>query len=273
MTPSVVEQAVAWLKKNLPPDFRPEAAVVLGSGFGEVAEAVEVRARFGYGQIPGFMPPAVAGHRGEFLAGTLGRKPVVLFSGRNHFYEGYPLAQAALPARVAAGLGARVLVLTAAAGAIRRSLKVGDLVVLSDHLNFMGENPLRGPHVDSWGPRFPDLTDCYDPELRKQALAAAKKRRLRAFPGVYVAVSGPSYETPAEIRAFARLGGDVVGMSTVPEAITARQMGLKVLALAHVSNAAAGVTKQKPRHDDVLAAGRAGSAKLSTFLAEFLSGL
>jgi purine-nucleoside phosphorylase len=273
MTPAVVEQAVAYLKRTLPSGFVPGTAVVLGSGFGGLAESARIQTRLSYGQIPGMLPSSVAGHKGELLAGTLGSKPVLIFSGRNHYYEGHSLAQAALPARLAAGLGVRTLVLTAAVGGIRRSLRTGDLVVLSDHLNFMGDNPLRGAHSEAWGPRFPDLSDCYDAGLRKRALALAKKRKVRAFPGVYVAVSGPSYETPAEIRAFGRLGGDVVGMSTVPEAVAARQMGLKVLALCHVSNAAAGVSKAKLDHGDVLAAGRASAERLSAYLSELVSGL
>ena len=184
--------------------------------------------------------------------GTVGKVPVVLLSGRMHFYEGYEMNQVMLLSRIIGRLGIKKLVVTNAAGGVNTSYKAGDLMLISDHINFMGTNPLRGPNIDELGLRFPDMTEAYPEELRKIARDVAKKQGLKLQEGVYLALSGPTYETPAEIRAFRTLGADAVGMSTVPEVIAMSQMNIPVLGISLITNMAAGVLKQKLHHQEVM---------------------
>ena len=200
--------------------LRPTLGIILGSGFGPVAEAVEVEKDFAYRDLPGFPVGSVAGHHGRLRLGRWHGVPVAVLQGRAHFYEGFSLEEVTFGTRVLAGLGVQTLLVTNAAGGIQPKLRPGDFMALSDHLNFMGANPLRGPELPGL-PRFVDLTRAYDPELRTLLKRAAKVAGAKLREGVYLAVSGPSYETPAEIRAFARWGADAVGMSTVPEVIVA----------------------------------------------------
>jgi purine-nucleoside phosphorylase len=231
--------------------LRPSLAVVLGSGFNHVLEALRVEQKIPYAKIPGFPRPTVSGHAGEVLFGHLGGTPVLVLSGRAHFYEGHPMARVTFAVRALAAFGVRDLLLTNAAGGLNRAFRPGNFMVLTDHINWMGVNPLRGPSISGVN-RFVDLTDTYDAGLRKLLLAAGKAAKLQLRRGVYLAVSGPSYETPAEIRAFARLGADAVGMSTVPEAIVARQCGLRVAAVSCITNLAAGIAPAKLSHREVL---------------------
>jgi purine-nucleoside phosphorylase len=231
--------------------LRPKLAIVLGSGFHDVASRLRVETRIPYAKLPGFPRPGVQGHSGEVLAGRFGRAPVLLLSGRAHFYEGHPMEVVTLAVRVLAAFGVRDLLLTNAAGGIQKRFRPGDFMSLSDHINLMGVNPLRGARPPGCE-RFIDLSETYAPELRRLLAAAARKARARLHSGVYLAVSGPSYETPAEIRAFARLGADAVGMSTVPEAIVARQCGLRVAGLSCITNLAAGRASGALSHQDVL---------------------
>ena len=239
----------AVLRKRTP--LRPKLAIVLGSGFHEVASRLCVEASIPCAKLPGFPHPGVHGHKGEVLAGRFGKAPVLLLSGRAHFYEGHSMEVVTFAVRVLAAFGVRDLLLTNAAGGIHRRFRPGDFMCLSDHINMMGANPLRGAPVPS-RERFVDLSEVYAPELRRLLAAAARKARARLHSGVYLAVSGPSYETPAEIRAFARLGADAVGMSTVPEAIVARQCGLRVAGLSCITNLAAGRARGALSHTDVL---------------------
>ena len=209
-----------------------------------------------YGQIPYFPRPSVAGHGGHLVAGTLSGAGVLILQGRFHYYEGHDLDAVTFPVRVLQRLGVRTLILTAATGGITPDLRPGDLVCLADHLNLIGLNPLRGPNDDRLGTRFPDMTEVYSARLRALALEEAERLGVAPTLGVYACLPGPSYETPAEIRMLRTLGADVVGMSTVPEAIVARHAGMDVLAFALVTNAAAGVTGAPITHDEVLAAGR-----------------
>lgn len=240
--------------------LRPALAVVLGSGFHDVVPALKVVRKIPYAKIPGFPQPTVTGHAGEIYFGQLGDVPVLVLSGRVHFYEGQPLERVTFAVRTLAAFGIRDLLLTNAAGAINRRFHAGDFMALTDHINWMGVNPLRGPARAGLA-RFVDLTDTYDAGLRKLLFGAGKRAGVRLRQGVYLAVSGPSYETPAEIRAFARLGADAVGMSTVPEAIVARQCGLRVAAVSCLTNLAAGISPRKLSHAEVLeTAGRVKTA-------------
>jgi purine-nucleoside phosphorylase len=231
--------------------LRPRLAFVLGSGFHHVLQNLEVAARLPYAKLPGFPRPGVAGHAGELLVGTLGGTPVYVLNGRAHYYEGYSLAEVTFPVRVLAALGAQAVLLTNAAGGINRRFRPGDFMLLTDHINLMGDNPLRGP-APTGLPRFVDLTHTYDAALGKLLFQASRRARTKLQRGVYLAVSGPSYETPAEIRAFAHLGAAAVGMSTVPEAIVARQLGLRVAALSCITNLGAGLGAATLSHDEVL---------------------
>ena len=224
---------------------------MLGSGFSYVLPELEVDARVAYARLPGFPRPGVAGHDGMLVVGKLGGTPVLVLSGRAHYYEGHPMERVTFPIRALAAFGIQDLLLTNAAGGVNRYFRPGDFMLLTDHINLMGVNPLRGTLVPGL-PRFVDLTHTYDAGLNRLLRKAARGCKLRLHSGVYLAVSGPSYETPAEIRAFARLGADAVGMSTVPEAIVARQCGLNVAAVSCITNLAAGRSRQLLSHADVL---------------------
>jgi purine-nucleoside phosphorylase len=241
--------AAARLGKISP--LRPTLAIVLGSGFHHVLAELRVEKKIAYAKIPGFPKPTVSGHAGELYFGSLGGTPVLVLSGRAHFYEGHPMERVTFAVRVLAAFGITDLLLTNAAGGINKKFRAGDFMVLTDHINLMGANPLRGPAVSGLN-RFVDLTNTYDVRLSRLLFRAGKNCNLRLRRGVYLAVSGPSYETPAEIRAFARLGADAVGMSTVPETIAARQCGLNVAAVSCVTNLAAGVGRGKLSHAEVL---------------------
>jgi len=244
-------------------------AIVLGSGFGGVLTALKGGISVPYAEIPGWLAPTVDGHAGLLVAGRLAGRPVVLLSGRSHVYEGHEAAVMTFPIRVLAELGIDSVLLTNAAGGIRDDLRPGDLMLIEDHINLMGINPLRGP---AWPgrERFLDLSRVYDRGLRQELTTAARRSRLRLRRGIYAAVMGPSYETPAEVRALAVLGADAVGMSTVPEAIVAHHCRLRVAALSLVTNRAAGRQPGPISHAEVLAAGRAGSRRASRLLAAFV---
>lgn len=269
----VLQDAVQFVRQKAPADFKPELALVLGSGLSGLSKMVRSLAAFPYGQIPGFVSTKVSGHRGEFIAGEYYEKKVLVLSGRIHFYEGTSMAQATFPVRLVRSLGAKTIILTSAVGAINRKFRAGEVVIVKDHINFMGENPLRGEHDPSFGERFPDLTECYSKRLQALAWKLAKTNKIPVHSGNYFALSGPSYETPAEIRAFRKLGGDVVGMSLVPEAIVARQAGCEVLGLCYISNLAAGVSKSKLDHQEVLQMGQAAGKKLSKLIGEIVKKL
>jgi len=241
--------AAARLKKLS--RLRPTLAIVLGSGFHHVLSELQVDAEVSYAKLPGFPPTGVSGHSGQLLIGHLGGAPVMVLSGRAHYYEGHAMAQVTFTVRALAAYGIRDLLLTNAAGGLNRTFRPGDFMVLTDHINLMGVNPLRGAPVPGL-PRFVDLTCVYDQGLRGLLQAAGRACGTTLRAGTYLAVSGPSYETPAEIRAFARLGADAVGMSTVPEAIVARQCGLKVAAVSCITNLAAGRSGKALSHAEVL---------------------
>ncbi len=260
------QAAAARLKKVS--SLRPTLALVLGSGFHHALAGLRVDKKVACAKIPGFPEPTVSGHAGEIYYGHLGRTPVLVVSGRAHFYEGHSMERVTFAIRALAAFGIRDLLLTNAAGGVNKKFRTGDFMVLTDHINFMGANPLRGPAIPGLM-RFVDLTDTYDVRLRELLGRAGKISGLKLRRGVYLAVSGPSYETPAEIRAFARLGADAVGMSTVPEAMAARQCGLHVAAVSCITNLAAGISPEKLSHAEVLATAervrKSGAALIKNF--------
>jgi purine-nucleoside phosphorylase len=244
-----IQTAAARLKQVS--RLRPKLAIVLGSGFQHVLSALQVDTKIPYSKIPGFPRPTVSGHAGELYFGKLSGVPVMVLSGRSHFYEGHPMERVTFATRALAAYGIRDLLLTNAAGGINKNFRPGNFMVLTDHINLMGENPLRGDTLPGL-PRFVDMTQVYEPKLNALLFRAGKMSKAKLQRGIYLAVSGPSYETPAEIRAFARLGADAVGMSTVPEAMVARQCGLNVAAVSCITNLAARRGKTKLSHAEVL---------------------
>lgn len=245
-----VSEAAEYLRARLP--ARPDLALVLGSGLGGLADRIEDPVYIPYGQIPHFPVSTAPGHAGRFVFGRLSGRMVLCMQGRFHYYEGHDMAAIALPVRVLKALGCRALVLTNAAGGVNWDFSVGDFMLITDHINFMGANPLRGQNDESIGPRFCDMTHVYTPELQQVALRVAAARNLVLQKGVYLGYMGPSFETPAEIRAFRTLGADAVGMSTVPEAIAASHCGLPVLGLSLITNMAAGMAGKRLSGDEVI---------------------
>ena len=248
--------------------LHPKLAIILGSGFQKTAEEVNNGVKIPYSKLNGFLKTGVPGHNGEAIIGKLAGIEVLILNGRTHYYEGYSFSQITHPIRVLAEYGIQDLLITNAAGGINSKFKVGDFMLFKDHLNFIGENPLRG--LDTWKrERFVDLSDVYDLNLAKQIRVAARKAKTKLYSGVYCAVCGPSYETPAEIRAYAKLGADAVGMSTVPEAIIARQHGIRVGAISCITNLAAGSSKLPLTHQEVLETGLQTAKISSKLLSEF----
>lgn len=246
----------------------PRVGIVLGSGLGGIANAVEHPTRIAYGDIPGFPDATVAGHAGELICGTLSGVPIAALSGRFHMYEGHDAALAAFPVRVVQALGASTLIVSNAAGGLRKTLRPGTLVLITDHINLTSRNPLAG-YPEEGDTRFPDMSDAYDVKLRTLARSVARAHKIRLAEGVYVGLLGPSYETKAEVRMLAKLGGDVVGMSTVPEVIVARAIGLRVLGFSCVTNLASGLSKTPITHAEVLAT----TARVASTLERFVRGV
>jgi purine-nucleoside phosphorylase len=250
--------------------LEPQVGIILGSGLGGVVESLRHARTFPYPSIPNFPCSTVLGHAGQLHAGYWEEVPVAILAGRMHLYEGYSPAQVVLPTRALALAGVKMLLITCAAGGIAPQATPGTLMVVSDHLNFQAMNPLVGREDRRLGQRFIDMSQAYDPQLRRTALAAARKQQIRCFEGVYAGLLGPSFETPAEIRALKRLGADAVGMSTVPEVIAARQIGLRVMAVASITNRAAGLSRQPLSHMEVLEAGRKAADNLVGLLGSLI---
>lgn len=232
-------------------DFRPEIAIVLGSGLGDFASQVKVVSELPYSDIEGFPQSTVKGHAGKFIFGYLENVPVVMMQGRVHFYEGYPIQDVVLPTRLMKLMGAKILFLTNAAGGINPSFHAGSLMMLTDHIGCFAPNPLIGANIDELGVRFPDMTHVYDENLQDIIRQSAKENDIELFEGIYCQLTGPSYESPAEIRMLHSLGADAVGMSTVVEAITANHMGMKICGISCISNLAAGMNNAPLTHEEV----------------------
>jgi xanthosine phosphorylase len=255
------------------PGFAPRLGLMLGSGLGQLAERLGDRVEIPYGELPGFHAGGLAGHAGALVLGRLAGQDVAIFSGRWHVYEGIEGSAITTPVRTLKALGAELLVLTNAAGSLRPESAPGSLVCISDHINLLGFNPLIGPNDDAAGPRFLSLRDAYDPELRARLHAAADALGTELHDGVYLAVAGPSFETPAEIRAFRTLGADLVGMSTVPEVIAARHAGLRVAAVSAVTNLAEGMGGEELSHEQTLRVAKEGAARLGPLIERFVGDL
>lgn len=245
-----IDAAVSFIRSRT--SVQPALGIILGSGLGNVVDAIETDVSIPYSEIPGAKASTVVGHQGRMILGRTDGVPVVVMQGRVHFYEGYEMEEVLFLSRVIGRLGIRQLIVTNAAGGINTSLKPGDLMLISDHINFMGVNPLRGPNVEELGVRFPDMSEAYPQSLRDVAREVAQELGILVQEGVYLALSGPTYETPAEIRAFRTLGADAVGMSTVPEVIAMSHMNIPVLGISCITNMAAGILKQKLTHSEVM---------------------
>ncbi len=241
----------------------PELAIILGSGLGGLADDVAIETVFPYSELPDFPVSTVKGHAGQLALGHLGGKPVVVMQGRFHYYEGYPMSKVIFPVRVMQALGASRLIVTNAAGGLNVNFAAGDVMLITDHINLMGTNPLIGPNEDDIGPRFPDVTHAYAPKLRALAVSVAEREGIPLQQGVYTAVTGPSYETPAERRYLRHIGADAVGMSTAPEVIAANHAGMQVLGISAITNKATGEPDQEPdSHEEVVAMAKIAGEKL-----------
>lgn len=232
-------------------DFIPEVALVLGSGLGEYAEEIEVKLTIDYKDIEGFPQSTVAGHKGRFVLGYVGKVPVVIMQGRVHYYEGYPMQDVVLPARLMGLMGAKILFLTNASGGVNKDFKAGDFMMLKDHISSFVPSPLIGENIEKLGPRFPDMSDIYRRELRDIIKNTAREEGIGLKEGVYMQLTGPAYESPAEVRLCRALGADAVGMSTACEALAANHMGLRVCGISCITNMACGITDQPLSHEEV----------------------
>lgn len=253
--------------------FVPEIGMILGSGLGHFAETIENPVTVYYKDIPNFLTSTAIGHAGKMVFGTVGGKKVACMSGRFHHYEGYEFEELALPVRVFKLLGVKSLIITNAAGAVNTGYKVGDIMLIKDHIKFMGSSPMRGPNVEEFGPRFFDMTKVYDTGLRELALKCAESSPLRVHEGVYFFSPGPQFETPAEIRAVRILGGDAVGMSTVTETLTAAHCGLPVLAISVITNMAAGVLDQPLTSEEVIETANAIEEPFTRLVNDIIRGI
>ncbi|UTR09547.1 purine-nucleoside phosphorylase [Evansella sp. LMS18] len=249
-TANIIKEAKEYITSRT--NIKPETGLILGSGLGVLAEEIEQAEIIPYAEIPGFPSSTVAGHKGQLVIGNLEGKAVVAMQGRFHFYEGYSMELVTLPVRVMKAIGVNTLIVTNAAGGVNESFEAGDLMLINDHINLFGTNPLIGPNNEQLGVRFPDMSRAYCPDLLKQAKQAAEELKLTVKEGVYVGNPGPVYETPAEVRMIRTLGGDAVGMSTVPEVIAARHSNMKVLGISCISNMAAGILDEPLSHEEVI---------------------
>ena len=249
-------------------DFQPEVAIVLGSGLGNFARTVDVKAELSYNEIEGFPVSTVPGHAGKFIFGYIGEIPVVLMQGRVHYYEGYPITDVVLPTRLMKMMGAKILFLTNASGGINPEFHAGSLMLIRDHISSFAPNPLIGPNIDELGTRFPDMSHVYNEELQDVIRSAAKENNIELFEGVYAQLTGPSFESPAEIQMLHKLGVSAVGMSTVVEAIAANHMGMKICGVSCVSNLAAGMNSSPLTHEEVQEAANAVAPKFEKLLTE-----
>lgn len=266
-----VNEATAYLKGMI--ERTPEFCIVLGSGLQVIADSVENQKRISYKDIPEFPISTAPGHKGELIFGTLNGKEVVLMNGRFHYYEGYHMRDVTFGIRVMQQLGTRYIFLTNAAGGLNPDFEVGRPMVISDHINMMGDNPLIGPNVDDWGPRFPDMSNAYDKSLRELAKQVARELNIPVYEGVYVAVAGPNFETPAELRMFRALGADAVGMSTVPEVIAAAHGGMKLLAISAITDRAVPDDLKPLTAEEVLEVANKTGKMIAKILAEMVKKL
>lgn len=263
-----IQDVVDFLSPRI--SVRPEIAIVLGSGLGAFADKIENPTSISYHDIPHFQPPSVDGHEGRIVFGSIGGVPVAVLQGRWHFYEGHSMNSIVIPTRALAGLGAHTLFLTNAAGGVNLNFKAGDLMIIEDHINMMGDNPLTGKESPLFGPRFPDMSEPYCKECIGALKAAGERLKIPLQKGVYIGLRGPTYETPAEVRMLRILGGDAVGMSTVPEAIAARHLGMRVAGISCITNMAAGIEEKTLDHAEVQESAGKAIEQLSSLILEAL---
>ncbi len=256
--------------RSVTSDFQPEVAIILGTGLGDFADNIEVHTSIEYKDIPNMPVSTVEGHKGRLIFGTIAGRRVVAMQGRFHYYEGYTMQQVTFPVRVLALLGIKYLFVSNAAGGINTSFRVGDLMIITDHINLL-PNPLIGPNMAEFGPRFPDMHDCYSSAVRAKATEIAERENIKLQYGVYVGTTGPTFETQAEYRYFKAIGGDAVGMSTVPEVIVARHMGVTTFGVSVVTNC--GLSDEKGDHEDVQRQGRKAGIRMAKLFIELIKEL
>lgn len=266
-----LKEAVTFIRQQS--DLKPRVGIVLGSGLGAFVDRIQNPQVLPYTEIPHFKPSTVSGHSGRLVLGDVEGVPVAVLQGRIHFYEGYTMDEVVFPVRTLAMLGTEILLLTNSAGGLDPQQKPGDFMIIKDHINLMGDNPLRGLDVKNLGPRFPDLTEAYDQGLRDMMTEVMTSLNISYSEGVYCGVSGPTYETPAEVSFLQTIGGKAVGMSTVPESIAANHMGLRVAALSCITNAAAGISPTKLTHKEVTEMARSVESSFCTFLERLVAKL
>ncbi len=259
------------IKDKIP--FEPKVALVLGSGLGNYADSMDVKAEIDYKDIKDFPVSTVPGHAGKFIFGYVNNVPVVCMKGRVHYYEGYPISDVVLPTRLMKMMGAEILFLTNASGGLNKDFKAGDFMLITDHISIFAPNPLIGPNVDELGTRFPDMTEVYDKSIQDVIRKSAKDNNIDLKEGVYCQLTGPSFESPAEIKMLGKLGVDAVGMSTVVEAIAANHMGMKICGISCVCNLAAGISPTPLTHDEVQAAGKAAAPLFEKLVTDVISNL
>ncbi len=262
-------ETVSFLKSKT--KIKPRIGVILGSGLGHFVQHMSVEASLSFNEIPNFIPPTVEGHSGNLIFGKIETVELVVLQGRLHYYEGHPMETVVFPARVMALLGIEILIVTNSAGGYGDGMNAGDFMIIEDHINLMGTNPLMGPNIKELGPRFPDMTEAYDRELITIAERIFRSQKTFFHRGIYVGVTGPTYETPSEIKVFKSMGGKAVGMSTVPEVIAANHLGIRVSAISCITNLAAGVSQNKLSHSEVTETAKKVEQKFSAFLTEFVT--
>jgi purine-nucleoside phosphorylase len=259
-----IREAVDAIRARTP--LTPEIGIILGSGLGSVTDNVVNPVSIPYTEIPHFHGTSIEGHAGRMVLGMFHGVPTVFLDGRFHLYEGYPMEEVVFPTRTVCGLGVQTLVLTNAAGGVNTRYRPGDVMIIEDHLNLMGDNPLKGPNLAQFGPRFPDLSEAYSKDCVEIFKTSAKELGIEVHQGVYAGLLGPTYETPAEIRMYRTLGADALGMSTVPESIAANHLGIRVAGLSCITNLAAGLSPQKLSHQEVIENSRMGAEKMKKIL-------
>lgn len=262
-------ETVSYLKSRT--KIKPRIGVILGSGLGHFVQHMQMEATFAFNDIPNFIPPTVDGHSGNLIFGKIGDVELVVLQGRLHYYEGHSMETVVFPARVMALLGIEILVVTNSAGGYGEGMNPGDFMIIEDHINLMGTNPLMGPNIKELGPRFPDMTEAYDHELIAIAERIFRSQKTFFHRGIYVGVTGPTYETPSEIKMFKSLGGKAVGMSTVPEVIAANHLGIRIAAISCITNLAAGVSQNKLTHAEVTETAKKVEQKFCAFLTDFVT--
>ncbi len=263
-----INEATSYIQGQT--DFSPEFGIILGTGLGGLIQEIEIQKEINYGDIPHFPVSTVESHQGRLIFGLLAGRKVVAMQGRFHYYEGYTMAQVTFPVRVLKLLGIKRLLVSNAAGGLNKGYKISELMVLGDHINLLPENPLTGPNLDSFGVRFPDMLEAYDPEMRKKALEIAKEKQLNVHEGVYVSVSGPNLETPAEYKFLSIIGADAVGMSTVPEVIVARQMDIPVFAISVITDLCFEGQLKHVTVEEVIAAAQKAEPSLTLLMKELV---